>query len=218
MEAVLKIKYSLVLAIILISWSSGFSQFIDRSLSIKGGFNLANIIGKNTANFEYNKGIMIGLSKNVWPTDSRFNSQIEIIFTMKGACAAYKNELDEDVEVFYELYYIEFPFMLKFNMRNGKQENNDSNIFLNAGLVYGFNISAESVEENDIIKNISSQIANQEFGFVGGVSYESRFKNENKFSLEFRYNRSLSNILETDEFDNYNEVFSIILGFGIFDF
>ena len=214
----MKTRYLLFIVVILIVWSSGFSQAFDRSLSIKGGFNLANIIGKNTENFEYNKGIMLGLSKNVWPTDSRFNSQIELFFTMKGASVTYKNEFDESVEVFYELYYIEFPFMLKFNMRNGKQESNSSNIFLNAGCAFGFNITAESNEDNDVTRNISSQINNQEFGFVGGVSYESRFKNENKFSLEFRYNRSLSNILETDEFDNYNEVFSIILGFSILDY
>lgn len=214
----MKTRNLLSVALILIIWSSGFPQAFDRSLSIKGGFNLANVIGKNTENFEYNKGILLGLSKNVWPTDSRINSQIELFFTMKGASVSLKNEFDEYVEVFYELYYIEFPFMLKFNMRNGKQENNNSNIFLNAGCAFGFNISAESEEYNDITRNISSQINNQEFGFVGGVSYEGRFKNENKFSLEFRYNRSLSNILETDDFDNYNEVFSIILGFGILDF
>jgi hypothetical protein len=218
MEVLVKERYLLFVAVILIVWSSGFSQAFDRSLSIKGGFNLANVIGKNTENFEYNKGIMLGFSKNVWPSDSRLNSQMELFFTMKGASVTYKNEFDENVEVFYELYYIEFPFMLKFNMRNGKQNSSSSNIFLNAGCAFGFNISAESIEDNDITRNISSQINNQEFGFVGGVSYESRFKNENKFSLEFRYNRSLSNILETDDFDNYNEVFSIILGFSILDF
>lgn len=222
----MKVKCFFILAVILLSSSSCLSQVIERkvndhqaSIYIKGGCNLATLVGKGTDDFEINKGLLLGLSRS-GQMNRLFNSQIELIYTMKGTSFVYKDEFDKKTDINLELHYIELPLIIKYKLRKRNQEKITPDIFFNFGCSMGFNIKAEYDTEldQDILSDASNEINNREFCALLGASFESKLKNQKKYSLEFRYSRSLMSIWENDDYENFNEVFSFIIGIGIFDF
>jgi hypothetical protein len=214
----------LFLLIYFIFYSLGFSQIAEGKVNgsktnifFKGGLNLATLVGKYTDDYDLNKGIIFGFSRS-GKINKFFNYQVDLLYSMKGTSYVYKNEFDENEFINLELHYIELPLIIKRRLREENPEKNTFIIFLNFGCTIGLNTKAEIVNtDQNLFIDISKEIKKQELGIVIGTSIEKKLKNQKVASFEFRYNRSVINIWENDDFENYNEVFSFIFGFSFLE-
>ncbi len=171
---------------------------------VKGGVNIANIIGDDFENFGSKNGFIGGAFYGFEFADD-FGMRIDGLYVQKGAEGPYPTEDGDLHNTVFTLDYLEFPvlFMVGFPTTNEKFA---VNLFL--GPTFGFNLSAEADVEEHGIEEISN-VQSFEFGatFGGGAEY---LMSSMSIILDFRYALSATSI--SDTIDGKNSGVGIMLG------
>ena len=226
----------ILIAILLLMFSTAvFAQGITAK-GIKGGLNLANWTGDD-ADFDFdggygNKKMRTGFVFGGFITyemNEMFSLQPELLFTMKGA--KYEDEYTEE-EDNYEYYekteismncnYLEIPVLAKLKIP--MEGNIKPNVFLGPALsialstTYDVDFEYKEYEDGQLVDEESGSvdadiefIKDVDFGLVFGAGVDF-----GKITVDARYNMGLSSIADEDEDDVKikNSVISIMLGYA----
>ncbi len=176
---------------------------------VKGGLNLANIIGEDVENNSMKVGF-VGGAFMCYNLTEIFAIQPELLYSMKGV--KYEVGL---LEVNQNLNYFEIPLLLKVNLpTEGKIKPS-----LYAGPALGILMSAE-VEDLDV----KDYMKGTDIGIIAGAALGYQMESGMLFG-EFRYEVGLSTIWDlsdeeltvldlTEQPDEKNSVISILVGYG----
>ncbi len=197
-------KIILIIALLTIS-SIVFAQGISTK-GLKGGMNLANIVGDDIMDEADTKiGFVFG-GFATYDVNEMISIQPEVLFTMKGMTAE-----EDDMKLTYNLNYLEIPVLLKVNFPTGG--NAGPNIFV--GPAIAFNLSSTYTFEYDGEEDDGDleDVTPVDFGIVvgGGINFGN-------INIDARYNIGLSSIDDSgagDPADLKNSVISIMLGFAL---
>jgi len=194
----------------LVAFSSPlFAEDGKMMFGVKGGLNLANVIGDDAENTSMKIGFVGGVFMCYNITEI-FAIQPELLFSMKGA----KFE-EGDLEANLKLNYFEIPLLLKVNLpTEGKMKPS-----LYAGPALGILMSAK-YEDEDVKETAKSM----DIGIIAGVGVGYQMEKGMLFA-EFRYEVGMTGLSDyndaeledmglTEQPDTKNSVMSIMVGYG----
>ena len=169
---------------------------------LKGGLNMANVIGDDVENTSMKIGFVGGVFVCYNITEI-FAIQPELLYSQKGA----KVEIGTE-EFSWKTDYFEVPLLLKVNLpTEGKMKPS-----LYAGPAIGILMTAKLEDED-----IKDDLKGTDFGIIAGgaVAYQME---SGSLSFEFRYEVGLQSIIDAEglavEPDVKNSVMSIMVGYG----
>ncbi|MCK4978982.1 MAG: PorT family protein [Candidatus Delongbacteria bacterium] len=230
-------KITIILLVICYAVFGQEEELNDNKLSIgswgfRSGFNIATI---EVENFNSGLGSKYGFSFNFFsdnPISPGITFEWGVQYSMKGAFDSYEYEDEwgdsverESSESSLILNYIECPALFKIIIPT------DSNfdIYVNAGAVSGFNISAkteseyyyyyydsgsgyEDEESYSNSEDITDEVSDFEFGLIfgGGVKIPLQ---TGKLLIDIKYDLGLTNIIDDSQFNMTNEVWLLSLGY-----
>ncbi len=201
----------------LIAFGFTDTQAQDTRFGLKGGLNFFSIKGEASISFmgfseteTFDSGTQMGFHGGIFmekPLNEFLSIQPEINFIQKGG-----SESDGGVDDFVEfededvtLSYIDVPLLLKINI---PLEGNLSP-FITAGGYVGYLLDAK-VKFDGTVEDISDDVKDISYGLLFGAGV-----NFGNFFVELRYDYGLSNIFDTDLFDeDLNGDFDDDFGFG----
>jgi hypothetical protein len=204
-----KFTIAIVALAALVALSSPLFAEGKMMFGVKGGLNLANIIGEDVENNSMKVGFAGGVFMCYNLTEI-FAIQPELLYSMKGV--KYEAGI---LEVNQNLNYFEIPLLLKVNLpTEGKIKPS-----LYAGPALGILMSAE-VEDLDV----KDYMKGTDFGIIAGAALGYQMESGMLFG-EFRYEVGLSTIWDlsdeelaaadlTEQPDEKNSVISILVGYG----
>lgn len=189
----------------------------DMRYGVKAGLNIANVSGDNDDDNEVQFDFALGgfLEFQVNPNVS---IQPELLYTRKGSY--YEESLTyvedgysirEEIESTLNLDYIQIPVLVKYKPAN--------NFNLFAGPALGLLMTAEgeddlkatidgvTISDSDTY-DIKDQCNTTEIALVFGGEY-----NYQQFVIDVRYDLGLTNIYDSDDFEIFNRVFTLSLGY-----
>ena len=222
----------IVIAILLLMFSTAvFAQSITAK-GIKGGLNIATVTGDDIEGFDSKMGFVFG-GFITYEVNETFSFQPEVLFSRKGA--KFENEYIDDDDKDYEEYekeevswnfnYLEIPVLAKFEIpTEGKIK---PNVFLGPALSFclkaSWHVDWEYKEYEDgvlVYKEKGSYhgdfdvINDIDFGLAFGAGVDF-----GEITVDARYTMGLSSIADEDEIegnaDAKNSVFSIMLGYAL---
>lgn len=167
-----------------------FAQKWD--FGVKGGVNIATIVGDETSGTDSRTSFYVGGFTQVELSD-KFAFQPEILYSSQGVEG---NENGFDMTL--KLDYLTIPLMAKYYITE--------NFTLDVGPQLGFLLQADA-ETMGISVDFKDYMKNFDFGLNFGLGYEF-----DKFAINGRYNVGLSDIwdsAEFEEFDNQNSVIQL---------
>lgn len=173
------------------------SQAQDVQFGAKGGFNFAKINGDETDNVDTRTSFHVGAVAEI-PLSEQFSFQPEVLYSSQGG-------KQDDLKL--KLDYINVPLMAKYYVADG--------LSLEAGPQIGFLVNDEvsyDGDEFDADLDLDGSYSSVDFGLNFGLGY----KFDSGLFLNGRYNWGLSNILDgdlSDDYDQNNGVFQVGAGF-----
>lgn len=161
------------------------------NFGLKGGINIANVIGDNSSNFDAVTAFHFGAMAEI-PLTEKFSFQPEVLFSGQGT------SINKDIA---ELNYINVPLMAKYYVTKG--------FSLEAGPQIGFLAKAKYLKAD--VKDFVRPV---ELGFNVGLGY----KLENGLNFGARYNVGLTNSNDVPGSNdvNRNSVFQASVGYFFF--
>jgi opacity protein-like surface antigen len=176
-------KKILVIVFVLIA---SYSYAQDLKFGAKAGLNLTNIVGDDVEDVDIKAGLYFGGFMNISLSD-HLSFQPEILYSMQG----WKID-DEGDDMTIKTSYINVPLLLKMSLGGSGK------IHIYAGPQLGFLLDAEVDYDNDFgsgTEDLKDYINNVDFSLNLGLSFDV----SDNMSLDIRYNRGLSNIIDDEE-------------------
>lgn len=207
----MNIKFILVFTFLVSS--SVFAQQEYFEYGFKGGINLSNITGDNTA-FDSRTSMNIG-GYGLYKILPKLGIQAELLYSEQGFSNDYPSdtpEVDEVNEVL-RMQYVNLPVLGSYNLIE--------NLWIEGGVQIGYLVKAEleqeqiSLDDLDSVNSNTISIAQTEnyervdISVVGGL----RYKLNRNFILQARYNKSVSDINNDLSGDQFNDIWSFSVGF-----
>ena len=173
----------------------------DLKFGAKAGLNLTNIVGDDVEDVDLKAGLYVGGFMNVSLSDY-LSFQPELLYSIQGW------KIDDDDDMTIRTSYINVPLLLKISL--GRSDK----IHIYAGPQLGFLVKAEAeAEQGDVSAtlDIKDEMTSVDFSLNLGLS----FNVSNNMSLDIRYNRGLSNIIDDDEEDGDVKAFNSGFQLGV---
>jgi len=187
-------KKLLVIACVFVA-SLSYAQ--DLKFGVKGGLNLANFVGSDVDDADLRTGIYLGGFLNT-PLNDHLSFQPELIFSMQGA--KFEDELS-DIDETFKLSYLNVPLLLKLQLGSADK------VHLFAGPQLGFVLKSEIEQEQGDMSG-ALDIKDETNGVDFSLNFGLSFVVSDNMSLDVRYNRGLSKIVE-DGGKAYNSVIQL---------
>jgi len=188
-------KKILVVVFVLIA-SYGYAQ--DLKFGAKAGLNLSNIVGDDVKDVDMKTGLYFGGFLNV-PLNTRQSIQVELLYSRQG----WKVE-EESAEETLKLSYLNIPLLFRQSLGASNK------IHFYSGPQLGFLLDAEADYEDEFgsdTEDVDDYINNIDFSLNLGFSIVV----SDNMSLDLRYNKGLSKVLDFDDEDikAYNSSFQV---------
>lgn len=206
-------KTVLFTGLILFSISTIFAQDDSKELQlgIKGGVNLAKIVGDDIGDLKSRTSFNVGLLAEI-PISERISIQPEVLYSGQGFDIKeidQDNIFDTDENIEYQLDYIQVPLLLKIYLVEG--------LSIEAGPQFGFKIKEkidfktnsdgggiEIDPKDSYVKDFSTDIA------LGAA-----YKFDNGFFINGRYNYGLTTIFKENTILGNIDVKNAVWQFGV---
>lgn len=211
-------------------------QTTAAQIGIRGGINLSRFIGEDVAETEDLMGLNAGLSFsiiNIGP----ISIVPEVYYAEKGT--RLKEQIQqfqqqdpqtpvnpEDVELEFNLAYVEIPILVKIRLPFLSTE--VIHPYIAGGPVFGFRLDCsisftnESAEEriqdcvDDNFSDLEATFNDADRGYVLSSGIDFRIPLLGTLTLDGRYYRGLSRLIENQENDDiYNQNITLMLGYSI---
>lgn len=160
-------------------------------LGVKGGFNLANLVGPDVDDNSIKLSFYVGGYAKL-PLADRFSVQPELVFSRQGA--KFEDPGDDDK---YRLNYLNIPVMFQYNDPSG--------FYGETGPQFGFKVSAKVKGDGDTY-DISDAVKGFDFSWGFGAGY----KFTEKASAGIRWNLGI-----TDVWDGSSKVRNSVFQIGL---
>ena len=176
------------------------------TFGVKGGLNLANVIGDDVKESSMKIGAVGGVFM-CYDITEIFALQPELLFTMKGA-----KDDSAGVELSWKVNYIEIPVLFRVNLpTEGKIKP-----MLYAGPALGILMSAK--EEDEDVKDFMKTV---DIGVLAGAGVAYQLE-KGSISFEARYEVGMTTVMDLtdeeldggDQPDIKNSVISFMVGYG----
>ncbi|HEX5742550.1 MAG TPA: porin family protein [Flavobacteriaceae bacterium] len=186
-------KNLLMIVAMLLSSSALLAQSWD--FGLKGGLNLATIVGDETSDVDSRTSFYLGGFAEIKMSD-KFAFQPEFLYSSQGAKGK-----DEGTDMTLKLDYLTIPLMAKYYV--------GQKFSLDFGPQLAFLLKADA-ETMGVTVDFKDFMKSFDFGVNLGLGYEL-----DKFVINGRYNIGLSNIWDNeDDFGkNQNSVIQIGIGY-----
>ena len=180
----------------------------DVKFGVKGGINLANIVGDDAGDANMFVGFNAGFFVEI-PVTDKLTIQPEILYSAQGSKSEGPLVIDGslyDVKATMKLNYINIPVMFKYNVAE--------KFSLEAGPYVGFLTTAKMKVDVDgygsATEDMKDLVKSTDFGIALGMNYDF----SDVIFANVRYQGGLTQIGDTGEGDNIkNSVFQLGLGF-----
>lgn len=188
-------KKILVIVVFVFITSYGYAQ--DIKYGVKAGLNLTNVVGDDVEDVDMKSGLYLGAFLTV-PLNDNLTFQPELLYSRQG----WKEEVimfgnaKEDVKI--KTSYLNIPLLLKMGLGSSEKAH------FYAGPQMGFLLKAES-EYDDNDNDIKDVFDNVDFSLNIGFS----FVVSDNMSLDVRYNRGISKIMDEGNIKAYNSGFQL---------
>jgi hypothetical protein len=159
-------------------------------LGVKGGLNLANLVGPDVEDNSMKLGFHLGGFANI-PLADKFSFQPELVFSAQGA----KFE-DPGDDIKYRLSYINIPLLGQYN--------DPSCFYAETGPQIGFLLAAKAKDDGNT-NDVKDSFKTLDFAWAFGAGY----KFTEKASVGVRFNLGLANVIDQDDAKVRNSVFQI---------
>ncbi|WP_372645764.1 porin family protein [Ancylomarina sp.] len=175
----------------------GFAQ--DLKFGAKAGLNLSTLVGDDVANADMKAGLYFGGFLNT-PLNDRLSFQPELLYSRQG----WKIDA-EDADLTIKTSYINIPLLLKMSLGAAGK------VHVYAGPQLGFLVKAEvkaELDKSSETGDIKDQTNDFDFSLNIGFSVDI----SELLALDFRYNRGLSKVPDSDVIDGgkaYNSVIQL---------
>jgi len=169
----------------------------DVNYGVKAGLNLANNIGSDAENTDFNIRYYVGGFLNV-PLLDGLLFQPEFIYSMQGVKV---EDRSVDEESTFNTSYLNIPLLLKLSMDSYNK------VAIYAGPQLGFLLESEVEQgsgDNKSTVDLKDETHSVDFSMNLGLSFNI---NEN-FALDVRYNRGFTKIMDGGD-KAYNSVFQL---------
>ncbi len=187
-------------------------------LGVKGGFNWATLRGSDVGSPDYRMSIVAGGYASV-SFHKYFGVRLEGFFSPKGAEKTTQGLVSSSPGPSYlqtngtlNLSYLEFPLLAVVQLPHGEKVR----YMAFAGPYYAIKLGASfeaSTGGTGVSTSVSDRVEGSDYGGVIGVGVEWDTENF-RVVFDARYSYGFSSI-DTGGFDVHNNVFALMLGFGI---
>jgi len=189
-------KFLLVVCVCVFAGSFSYAQ--DLKFGVKAGLNLTNAVGDDAEDVDMKAGLYFGGFMNVSLND-RLSFQPELLYSRQG----WKVNEDSD-ETTVKLSYLNIPMLLKMSLGGSNK------IHVYAGPQLGFLLDAEADYDNDMgsgTEDMNDFISDLDLSINFGLSFDV----SDNMSLDIRYNRGLSKVMDVEgvDFKAYNSGFQL---------
>lgn len=166
------------------------------NIGVKGGLNLANIVGDESDN-ALKTALHLGVYSEVF-FDYFLMMQLEIVLSMKGHGAA------DDFSNSLNLLYMDFPILARYNI--------GYNFNIHAGFQPSILLSANTKWPDGSTNSVRDQKNTFDFGIPVGAGYTFW---DRRLNATLRYIIPISNTEKSDFETKRNSVFQISIGLKI---
>ena len=192
--------------------ASSTLQAQNIQLGAKAGMAITNFVGDRDTEFDAKMNFVGGFPLS-YPINRNLLLTPEILYAAKGADALATVD-GVPLELSFSVIYLEFPLLAKYVLSPRKRVSP----ILTAGPVVSWNIDArvrfnavgsdvEFNERDDSIKTLDYGVA-----VGGGVDFSWDLR---RITLEVRYTRGVSNLIDDDDDPKHNGVVSLTAGVGL---
>ena len=161
------------------------------SYGVKGGLNLANIVGDDAEGAKAKVGYHAGLFAGI-PVADKFSIQPELVYSAQGA--KYEEAGEDDIN--FNSNYLNIPVLAKYTTASG--------FYGETGPQLGFLLSAKA-KQNDEKVDVKEFYKSTDFSWAFGIGY----KTSSNLGIDLRYNLGLSSIDEEGDAKAKNGVFQL---------
>ena len=187
-------------------------QAQDIQVGAKAGMAITNFVGDPDTDFDAKMNFVGGFPL-LYPINRHLLLTPEIVYAAKGADALATVD-GVPLELSFSVIYLEFPLLAKYVLSPRKKVSP----ILTAGPVVSWNIDArvrfnavgsdvEFNERDDSIKTLDYGVA-----VGGGVDFAWDLR---RITVELRYTRGVSNLIDDDDDPKHNGVVSLTAGVGL---
>mgnify|MGYP000869589034 CR=1 FL=1 len=181
---------------------------------IKGGMNIAKFDGDDADGFDSKKGLVFGIFKNT-PVSGTTSIQWELLYTMKGAHFEYDYEYYYkqvyEIDIDFNFNYLELPVLYKFNLSANSSVL--PNLYIGGAAAYNIEAELEASMDGETETEDYDYASEFEFGFIVGGGVEIPLR-KGSFILDARYNHGLTSVIDEEDIEVYNRVWSFTAGYG----
>ena len=192
--------------------ASSTLQAQNIQLGAKAGMAITNFVGDRDTEFDAKMNFVGGFPLS-YPINRNLLLTPEILYAAKGADALATVD-GVPLELSFSVIYLEFPLLAKYVLSPRKRVSP----ILTAGPVVSWNIDArvrfnavgsdvEFNERDDSIKTLDYGVA-----VGGGVDFSWDLR---RITVEVRYTRGVSNLIDDDDDPKHNGVVSLTAGVGL---
>jgi len=187
-------KKLLVIACVFVA-SLSYAQ--DLKFGVKGGLNLSNLVGDDVEDVDMKAGLYFGGFLTV-PLNDDLSFQPELIYSRQG----WKEEVvmlgSTNGDVKFKTSYLNIPLLLRMGLGSSDK------VYIYAGPQIGFLLKAEA-EYDDNDADVKDLFDTVDFSLNLGFS----FVVSDNMSLDVRYNRGMSKIIDEGNIKAYNSVIQL---------
>ncbi|MES2812078.1 MAG: porin family protein [Bacteroidota bacterium] len=169
----------------------GFANAQETKFGVKAGLNMADWGGDDADGLDSKVSFHVGGFAEIKLSD-KFAFQPELLYSAQGAKADGGS---------YDVNYLNIPLMAKYFATE--------KFSIEAGPQVGFLMSAKANPDSGDSVDIKDELKSTDFGFNLGLGYNFT---EN-LSAGLRYNLGLSQVIDADDVDVKNNVFSLSVGY-----
>ncbi|WP_136668743.1 porin family protein [Flavobacterium sp. H122] len=168
-----------------------FANAQETKFGVKAGLNLADWSGDDADGIDSKVGFHVGGFAEIKLND-KFALQPELLYSAQGGKADGGT---------YNVDYINIPVMAKFYATE--------KFSVEAGPQVGFLVSAKAKPDSGDDIDIKDELKSTDFGVNLGLGYNFT----DNISAGLRYNLGLSQVVDADDVDVKNNVFSLSVGY-----
>ena len=187
-------------------------QAQDIQVGAKAGMAITNFVGDPDTDFDAKMNFVGGFPL-LYPISRHLLLTPEIVYAAKGADALATVD-GVPLELSFSVIYLEFPLLAKYVLSPRRKVSP----ILTAGPVVSWNIDSrvrfnavgsdvEFNEQDDSIKTLDYGVA-----VGGGVDFAWDLR---RITVELRYTRGVSNLIDDDDDPKHNGVVSLTAGVGL---
>jgi len=189
-------KFLFIVCFFVFAGSYSYAQ--DLKFGAKAGLNLSTLVGDDVDDVDMKAGLYFGGFLNVSLSD-HLSFQPELLYSRQG----WKEDSEGEGGTI-KTSYINVPLLLKMSLGTSNK------IHICAGPQLGFLVKAEAKQEQGDMSasvDVKDQINNVDFSLNFGLTFDI----SDNMSLDIRYNRGLSKVLDLDDMDieAYNSVIQL---------